>query len=385
MKKNKTLIAYLIVCTIIFIKLFIPINSSLDEEYEKILNRDTLRNEIIEELRDNPEKSELFEKEFGIKSVEDITDEKLDIVIHKSEIARYIFIGALSLGIALIITTFLFIPIFIFLSVRKKYYKYRLNADQFKGNKEYYRDLLKGYTPMELSYNNNYKIDEYALIATVLNLENKNVIEYKDKKFYVKKKVSDLSDIEKCIIKCIPDDGTEKIEVSRFALYDNTLDACIDKKLIELGYITKKKFIKDIIISAIVYGIVYYLWLKSDLFFNDTYFQSNYIFATLNSALTPVILFALFAFVHFYPGYFIIKYLILSALTRTKNFKKTELGNEINDKLGGLKNYIEDFSILDKREKDEVVLWDEYLVYSVMFNDNKKIINKYKNKVKLML
>ena len=58
------------------------------------------------------------------------------------------------------------------------------------------------------------------------------------------------------------------------------------------------------------------------------------------------------------------------------------MGNEVNYKLDGLKNFIRDFSSLDERTKEEIILWDDYLIYSVIFGDNKKIYNEMKDKVK---
>ena len=52
---------------------------------------------------------------------------------------------------------------------------------------------------------------------------------------------------------------------------------------------------------------------------------------------------------------------------------------EINKKLEGLKNFLKDFSKLDERTSEEIKLWDEYLIYSVMFNQNENIVNEYKN------
>lgn len=385
MKNKKALIIYLIICIFIFIKVFNFINAPLEEEYSKNFNKETLKNEIIETLNNNQESRDLLAKEYGIKSEEDITNAKLDEIMSLSQKVRNIFVGVLSLGAALLFTTILFIPVFIFQSVRKKYHKYRLSNDQFIANKDYYRDLLKGYTPLELSYNNNYKIDQYALIATVLNMENKKIITYKDNKFYVKKDTSNLSTIEKSIADSIGDNGVDKIIISNFGLYSDIINVCKEKKLIELGNISKKKLIKDIVISIIVYIVIYFLWKKSEVFLNDVLLNNNVILASINSALLPVVSFALFAFVHLYPVYFIIKYLVLNTLINRKSYKKTDLGKEINYKLEGLKNFIRDFSILNEREKEEVIIWDEYLVYSVMFNDNNKIIEEYKNKVQLKL
>ena len=47
----------------------------------------------------------------------------------------------------------------------------------------------------------------------------------------------------------------------------------------------------------------------------------------------------------------------------------------IEEKIEGLKNYIKDFSILDEREQQELMIWDEYLIYSVLFNQNQKIVD----------
>ena len=43
-----------------------------------------------------------------------------------------------------------------------------------------------------------------------------------------------------------------------------------------------------------------------------------------------------------------------------------------------LKNFLSEFSIIDKRKIEELLLWDDYLIYSVMFGLNSDIIVKYK-------
>ena len=55
-----------------------------------------------------------------------------------------------------------------------------------------------------------------------------------------------------------------------------------------------------------------------------------------------------------------------------------DITNDI-DLLTILKNYLKDYTLLDKQEKDGIVVWEEYLVYSVLFNQNKKMIEKYKS------
>ena len=63
-------------------------------------------------------------------------------------------------------------------------------------------------------------------------------------------------------------------------------------------------------------------------------------------------------------------------LLKSKSYKRTDIGEEINKKIEGLRNYVKDFSVLDKREKHELMIWDEYLIYSVLFEQNQNIINE---------
>lgn len=58
-------------------------------------------------------------------------------------------------------------------------------------------------------------------------------------------------------------------------------------------------------------------------------------------------------------------------------YKRTNKGIKLNQKIEGLKKYLKDYSFLSERESKELELWDEYLIYSVMFGQNKKIIEEY--------
>lgn len=42
----------------------------------------------------------------------------------------------------------------------------------------------------------------------------------------------------------------------------------------------------------------------------------------------------------------------------------------------GMKNFIHDYSCLSEAEKDSLVLWDDYLIYAVILEKNKKIIEE---------
>lgn len=56
----------------------------------------------------------------------------------------------------------------------------------------------------------------------------------------------------------------------------------------------------------------------------------------------------------------------------------TEKGNEEVARWKGLKNYMEDYSMLDEKLVPDIVLWEKYLVYATAFGISKKVIEQLK-------
>lgn len=69
---------------------------------------------------------------------------------------------------------------------------------------------------------------------------------------------------------------------------------------------------------------------------------------------------------------FILSCIRYGAFLRNK-WVKTQKGYEIYQKVVGLKNYIKDYSILSEKELNEIVLWDDYLIYAIILNDTSKL------------
>ena len=57
-------------------------------------------------------------------------------------------------------------------------------------------------------------------------------------------------------------------------------------------------------------------------------------------------------------------------------WERTELGNETAEKIAALRRFIHDFSMLSTAEKEEALLWEDYLVYTIVLEDNEKIVKK---------
>ena len=65
---------------------------------------------------------------------------------------------------------------------------------------------------------------------------------------------------------------------------------------------------------------------------------------------------------------------ISSGFTKA-HFKRTTLGNQMSEYIYGMKNFIHDFSNLSEATQNELVLWDDYLVYAVVLEENQQIVN----------
>ena len=337
------------------------------------------KNSLIEEIEEDPTH---FKAYYNIETKEQLTPQIIDDIYSKSKVGRYIFIILASLPITFFSSILIFSPIFIIMSIVKKYKKYRLSIDDFKKNNGYYRDLLKDYNPLELSYNNNYNLDDNALIAMLLYLEKKNVLYLKGDSYCVNNdNLNGLTDIEKEFVNCVINCNGNQIEVSLINISNLVNKSCYEKKLFIVGNIPKKKIVFDIIKAIMCYVILFIAWVNINSILNLLPEVENVFFVfTIFGVLIILMLFIIF-----YPFVIFFKYSLLFFLTKIKHSKRSDLGNEINNRLEGLKNFIRDFTLLDERSKEELVIWEDYLIYSVLFGNNEKIYNEMKNKVKLTL
>lgn len=66
--------------------------------------------------------------------------------------------------------------------------------------------------------------------------------------------------------------------------------------------------------------------------------------------------------------------------SKKNNCIRTSKGKEVNERLEGLKNYLKDFSIMNERDEKSLAVWEDYLIYSVIFNQNSKIVKNIYDK-----
>ena len=73
----------------------------------------------------------------------------------------------------------------------------------------------------------------------------------------------------------------------------------------------------------------------------------------------------------------VINLILLSAQLRKINVY-TQEGIDESEKWKGLKKYMEEFSMLDKREVPEVVIWEKFMVYATAFGIADKVLKQLK-------
>ena len=64
-------------------------------------------------------------------------------------------------------------------------------------------------------------------------------------------------------------------------------------------------------------------------------------------------------------------------------WERTALGNETAEKIAGLLRFIHEFSLLSEAKKEQAVLWDDYLVYAIVLEENEKIVEEISRQCKI--
>lgn len=238
----------------------------------------------------------------------------------------------------MIVLIIFFVSLFYYITRKiNKIFKYSKN-DIFKQD-NYYRDIILNYGLAELSYIDNFKLDNNKdVVAILLSMESKGIISFNNNKIKITNETKKLKKSEKYILSLVKRKSLCELDVEK--LKEETINDCIEDGLLYI--INKKACFFCLCINSIIIMLSYFISFR----------YSAYIF------YFSIIIFSL------------IITMIIDPYRRTKS------GIEINRKLEGLKNFLKDFTLMDKKEHKELLLWDDYLVYSVLFGQNKRIVEE---------
>lgn len=229
----------------------------------------------------------------------------------------------------------------------KRHLKSKLEKIDFKNN-NYFREIIDEYSIGAISYIDNFKVDSDDIIAVLLGLELKGKIKIGKQIRVVDQTEDGLMENEKYILKNLKENRLRKINIAEYTKI--LIEDCKNKNL-----------------------------LKEDTFYAGKFFRTRIIILLVLLALCPFLLninasgVVLLIMLLIVPVLFV-STISLIALNYANPHVRSEEGQSLNNKIKGLKKYLKDYSNMEEKEKKELILWEDYLIYSIMFNQNRKIV-----------
>lgn len=239
--------------------------------------------------------------------------------------------------------------------------KENMSKIDFSGSKNYYREILKNYSAAELSYIDDFKINpKREIVSTILNLKLKNKIEIeKDGIIILDNNEENLKKTEKFILRNIQN---RKVKIDNSGYIESfAQDEAIEDELITKNTNGKKRIKRMLIRTGLIFIISFILF---SIFCNNVEMMNN-----INTMYSIFIL--LFFVIIMFTVVVILPIVVLVySLMQINSYERTEKGEEINKNIEGLKKYINDYSLLNSKDVNQLAIWEEYLIYSVIFDFN---------------
>ena len=264
-----------------------------------------------------------------------------------------------------------------------KYFRKNKELKKYKPTTklEYYRDLPdENSTPGEavkiLDINiNSFTPTNFGKVfsATILDLSLKGYLRIEQEKHRVGKDVINIYVLKQT---------SDGLKPSEERIMTFIIDAKKGKKVITLDeleqYIEKNPSKTESLLKE-TYNAVNNQLINEEIVDSDLqkeYKKYKWIQAGYIATIIILLFFTLIAFI--IP----IIIFIIDAIMCGKIAKKlnvlTKKGVDLQEQWKGLKKYMEDFSMLDKREVPELVIWEKYLVYATAFGIADKVIKQLK-------
>lgn len=300
-------------------------------------------------------------------------------------IEQYLLIVLFGIGLFIffyIISFFLFalknffiIAIYIGSKIaRKNHEKEKLDINDLKYD-NYYRDIIKQYSPASLSYIDDFHLDKKDLVATLMSLELKSKITIDETIKIVNVDEIGLEENEKYVLNSLKNDRLQQFNYLEFE--QSVISDCLKYKLLEKKDDIKYKSKIVIVVMSLMFLLSVFFNIILMIFLDGVGIQNILL------VLLIFFSFALLAFLSLSFPIIIISYYRKRKILNTLDpFVRTKKGQKINEKLEGLKKFINHFSNLENRNHKELAIWNEYLIYSVLFNKNNDIVEQVINKIR---
>lgn len=329
-----------------------------------------------------------------------------------------ILLAVLWISVILLISK-CFILIAIYLAFRISRMKVIKENSRYEviDNIEYYRERFNNITPAEISLITDLEIEtKKDISATILDLYQKGIIDFYENNIIVKCEDKALRHSEQQLIEMIKSNNFSKKNIDEWkktcikeAQENNYIKVKIDKE-------KRPNFSKNnrvINISAILFIISLILslaflstttgkkWCASLEEFDNKYAQeekteleiiesnqeAKEMYIKIISDSGPIMILSTVMIITFFlligtPIYRKVRRKIYNKIEINNSYERTREGKILVEQIAGIKNYIHDFSLLSEKDKENIVLWEDFLIYAVLLEENEKIIDdicKYKN------
>lgn len=254
----------------------------------------------------------------------------------------------------------LFLYLFTFILPKKDVNKENLSKTDYAKDVDYFRELIDNYSLEELSYVDDFSINENVIaICILLKMKLANIIEIDQNGIkIINNDFTKLKESEKYILSLI-----ENGKISILTSYE--LEKLAIKEACENGLIKKvdnpkKRIIKKSIIIMVLGGILNIF----TIIFLLKIIKNEFLFLSLYMILSLVFFLAIGLYLRGYKMFL------------NRSYLRTEKGEEINTKLEGLKLFLKDFSNLNSENYTSLVLWEGYLIFACLFEINNTIFKE---------
>lgn len=278
----------------------------------------------------------------------------------------------------------------------KKDYINRIKYNK-KLNIDYYRDIIDELNPAEVSMLIDYKIENNKdRAALLLYYQNKNIINIENNVIVnVNYNDPSLTYLDQSLLKIIINNENINYNVK----------SQIKKSLIDKGYVKKRLFkeknilktylfgcLKIILSFVLCIGFIFYI-VKTNTFekieialnnmdVNNPNVVQQYIDFSNQIDLKTFIIFLMFIVILVKIFWFtiipMIENILSSVLSINLDLTRTIKGDETVEKIHALRQFIHDFTSLNERSKDELILYNNFLVYAVLLEENENVVNEIK-------
>lgn len=244
---------------------------------------------------------------------------------------------------------------------------------------EYIRELPEYYTPALVSFIADQAVEyNKDIMATILHLINNNYLEISNNELIVTTKKNNFKyKHEKYVYDCILNKNKPDFNIFKNNLIEDATGLGLLKKANNSKYVMKG-------ISEIFFGRFKFVFIFMILMFlvtpimtmSGSFLDGN---GTIIAFMIIIFLFTIGLPIIMFRGFS--KGLSYIVLANTRKVDLSDAGKKDQEKIYMFKNFLKEFTMMNKKDVKDIYLWDEYLTYALVLEVNKKIYedDKLKN------